>query len=411
MTAQIATVALAFVTSAAFNALSQTNNNSIENSRKKSQMKQQDFFEELSLITPFVRLEGDNRPIVVSLFSGAGGLDMGFVMEGFNIVWANDMDSDACETYKANIGDHIRCGDIESFMRELEQFKGQVDLLIGGPPCQGFSVAGKMDPDDPRSQNVWRYLKALEIVRPRAFLMENVKALGVLEKWAAVRKRLLEGMKDMGYNASFIVVNASDYNVPQNRERVLFIGFLDDGNEPIDLEKLLKPYRIKAPTVKEILSHFDKPGTGNNSHVCNAKITFCTKPVMRKSPYAGMLFNGAGRPIRINGYCATLPASMGGNKTPFIDEEELYYGAASFVEEYHKGLTDGSIVPEFKEVPKRLRRLTVEEAAAIQTFPMEYKFKGSRSSMYKQIGNAVPCSLARQIAKMLKARLEEMVWR
>ncbi len=374
-------------------------------------MKQQDFFEELSLITPFVRLEGDNRPIVVSLFSGAGGLDMGFVMEGFNIVWANDMDSDACETYKANIGDHIRCGDIESFMRELEQFKGQVDLLIGGPPCQGFSVAGKMDPDDPRSQNVWRYLKALEIVRPRAFLMENVKALGVLEKWAAVRKRLLEGMKDMGYNASFIVVNASDYNVPQNRERVLFIGFLDDGNEPIDLEKLLKPYRIKAPTVKEILSHFDKPGTGNNSHVCNAKITFCTKPVMRKSPYAGMLFNGAGRPIRINGYCATLPASMGGNKTPFIDEEELYYGAASFVEEYHKGLTDGSIVPEFKEVPKRLRRLTVEEAAAIQTFPMEYKFKGSRSSMYKQIGNAVPCSLARQIAKMLKARLEEMVWR
>ena len=374
-------------------------------------MKQQDFFEELSPITPFVRPEGDNRPIVVSLFSGAGGLDMGFVMEGFNIVWANDMDSDACETYKVNIGDHIRCGDIESFMRELEQFKDQVDLLIGGPPCQGFSVAGKMDPDDPRSQNVWRYLKALEIVRPRAFLMENVKALGVLEKWAAVRKRLLEGMKDMGYNASFIVVNASDYNVPQNRERVLFIGFLDDGNEPIDLEKLLKPYRIKATTVKEILSHFDKPGTGNNSHVCNAKITFCTKPVMRKSPYAGMLFNGAGRPIRINGYCATLPASMGGNKTPFIDEDELYYGAASFVEEYHKGLADGSIVPEFKEVPKRLRRLTAEEAAAIQTFPMGYKFKGSRSSMYKQIGNAVPCSLARQIAKMLKARLEEMVWR
>ena len=362
--------------------------------------------EKLSPTIPFSRPERDERPLVVSLFSGAGGLDMGFVMEGFNIVWANDMDFDACNTYKANIGDHIRCGDIEGYMGELKRFKGQVDLLIGGPPCQGFSVAGKMNPDDPRSQNVWRYLKALELVRPKAFLMENVKALGVLEKWGAVRDRLLDGMKKLGYNASFVVVNASDYNVPQNRERVLFIGFLDDSKEPIDLEKLLKPHRIKSPTVKKVLSRLDRPGTGNNSHVCNARITFCTKPVMRKSPYAGMLFNGAGRPIRINGYCATLPASMGGNKTPFIDEEELYKGATSFVEEYHKGLSDGKIVPEFKEAPKRLRRLTVEEAAAIQTFPMGYKFEGARSSMYKQIGNAVPCNLARQIAKMMKTKLK-----
>ena len=333
---------------------------------------------------------------------------MGFVQEGFNVVWANDMNQDACKTYRANIGDHVRCGDIEGCMEELRRFNGQVDLLIGGPPCQGFSVAGKMDPDDPRSQNVWRYLKALEIVRPKAFLMENVKALGVLEKWSAVRARLLDGMRGLGYNAAFTVVNASDYNVPQNRERVLFVGFLEEGNEPIDLERRLAPYRVKAPTVKDVISHLDRPGTGNNSHVCNARITFCTKPVMRKSPYAGMLFNGAGRPIRVNGYCATLPASMGGNKTPFIDEEELYNGAASFVEDYHRGLAEGRIVPAFKEAPGRLRRLTVEEAAAIQTFPIGYKFEGARSSMYKQIGNAVPCNLARQVAKMIKARLEEM---
>lgn len=376
--------------------------------RRRSRVKQQDFLQTLSPTVPFARAEGDERPTVVSLFSGAGGLDMGFVMEGFNVVWANDLDADACKTYRANIGDHVRCGDIEGCMGELRRFNGQVDVLIGGPPCQGFSVAGKMDPEDPRSQNVWRYLKALEIVRPKAFLMENVKALGVLEKWSAIRERLLDGMRGLGYNASFTVVNASDYNVPQNRERVLFIGFLEDGNGPIDLEGRLTPYRVKAPTVKEVISRLDRPGTGNNSHVCNARITFCTRPVMRKSPYAGMLFNGAGRPIRVDGYCSTLPASMGGNKTPFIDEEELYNGTASFVEDYHKGLSEERIVPEFKEAPRRLRRLTVEEAAAIQTFPMGYKFKGSRSSMYKQIGNAVPCNLARQVAKMIKARLEEL---
>lgn len=369
---------------------------------------QSDFMKELCPVESFVRTIGDKRNVAVSMFSGAGGLDNGFVMEDYNIVWANDFDEDACETYKANIGDHIRCGDIENWMYELERFRDKVDVLIGGPPCQGFSVAGKMNPDDPRSQNIWRYLKALAIIRPRAFLMENVKALGVLSKWSDVREKLLKGMRDLGYNANYIVVNASDYDVPQNRERVLFIGFLENAKEPLDLAKMLKPYQIKAPTVKDVLAPLDKPGTGNNAHVCNARITFCTKPVMRKSPYAGMMFNGLGRPIRINGYCATLPASMGGNKTPILDEGELYRGEKSFIEMYHRGLLDGSIVPEFKEAPKRLRRLTVEEAAALQTFPLGYKFVGSRTTMYRQIGNAVPCNLSRQVAKMMKAKLKDM---
>lgn len=393
--------AVKFLTVAVATSFLTLNASELEN--RKSEIMKHDLTKKESHRIP----QDDGRFSVVSLFSGAGGLDMGFFMEGFNIVWANDLDADACNTYKMNIGDHIHCGDIENYLPGLEQFNGKVDVLIGGPPCQGFSVAGKMDPDDPRSENVWRYLKALEIIRPRAFLMENVKALGVLEKWGAIRDKLLAGMRELGYNASYIVVNASEYNVPQNRERVLFIGFLDNGKEPLDLVKMLEPYKVAAPTVKETLLQLDRPGTGSNTNVCNARITFCTSPVMRKSPYAGMLFNGAGRPIRINGYCSTLPASMGGNKTPFIDEEELYNGAESFVEAYHKGLADGSIKPEFKEAPKRLRRLTVEEAAAIQTFPKGYKFAGARSSMYKQIGNAVPCNLARQVAKAIKMHLSE----
>lgn len=366
---------------------------------------QTDFLEKLIPMSSFVRSQSDERPVVVSLFSGAGGLDMGFHLEGYNIVWANDFDKDACETYRANIGDHIKCGDIEKLLPELEQFRGKVDVLIGGPPCQGFSVAGKMDPEDPRSQNVWRYLKALEVVRPRAFLMENVKALGSLSKWEAIRTRLLEGMKALGYSVSYIVVNASDYDVPQNRERVLFVGVRDGRSGTLDLEAMLKPYRKRASNVREVLSRLDPPGTGNNTHECKARITLCQRPVMRRSPYAGMLFNGAGRPIRLNGYCATLPASMGGNKTPFLDEEELLNGSESFVEGYHRGLLDGTIKAEFKPAPRRLRRLTVEEAAALQTFPQNYKFVGSRTTMYRQIGNAVPCNLARQVAKMIKEKI------
>lgn len=376
--------------------------------RRKSVIRQDDFLAKLATGKPFNREEGDGRYLAVSLFSGAGGLDMGFCMAGFDIIWANDFNADACETYKANIGDHICCGDIECFMGEMGKFRGKVDVLIGGPPCQGFSVAGKMNPNDPRSQNVWRYLKALEIIRPRAFLMENVKALGILEKWKPVREKLLFGMKSLGYNVDFTVVNASDFDVPQNRERVLFIGFLGDEHHPFDLEKELQSYQIKSPTVKDVLLKLDRPGTGNNKNICKARITFCTRPVMRKSPYAGMLFNGAGRPIRLNGYSATLPASMGGNKTPFVDEAELYDDAESFVEQYHRGLINGSILPVFKDAPKRLRRLTVEEAAALQTFPNGYKFKGARSSMYRQIGNAVPCNLAKQVATMMKKHLQQM---
>lgn len=290
-------------------------------------------------------------------------------------------------------------------MPEIHRFADGVDLMVGGPPCQGFSVAGKMDPCDPRSANVWKYVEALGIVRPRAFVMENVKALGVLDKWGDVRAELLGKMRGLGYGVGMCVVNSSDYNVPQNRERVLFAGFKDEPDDAVDLGALLNPYKIKGPTVKEVLSVLDRPGSGNNADICNARVMLTANPIMRKSPYAGMLFTGSGRPTRINGYCATLPASMGGNLTPIIDEDELRFGKSSWVEEYHRGLVDGSITPVAKEAPGRLRRLTIEEAAAIQTFPLGYSFAGSRTSIYRQIGNAVPCNLARQVAKMVKEHL------
>ena len=168
-----------------------------------------------------------------------------------------------------------------------------------------------------------------------------------------------------------------------------------------DLEKMMEPYKTMAPTVRETLSVLDRAGTGNNQGVCKAKITLTPNPILRKSPFAGMLFNGMGRPIRLDGYANTLPASMGGNKTPIIDENELYENEPGWVQEYHSKIKNGSKPSEFQEAPKRLRRLTVEEAALIQTFPKDYEFCGSQSSKFCQIGNAVPPNLAYHIGKMV----------
>ena len=343
----------------------------------------------------------------ISLFAGAGGLDLGFVKAGFEIEWSNDIDKDACRTYKANLGDHIRCGSIDFFLPSLDRFKDQLDLIIGGPPCQGFSVAGKMDPNDPRSKHVWTFANLVDKLQPRGFVMENVKALGQLERWKPLREELLRFFRKAGYAANFVVVNATDFDVPQSRERVLFIGFKANPVFVPDLATMLSPYKAKALPIRNTLLRLDKAGTGNNQSICKAKITLTNNPVMRKSPYAGMLFNGLGRPINLDGYCATLPASMGGNKTPIVDEQELYQGANGWVANYHSKLTKNLIIPEQAIVPSFLRRLTVEEASLIQTFPVDFNWHGSQSSKMKQIGNAVPCNLAHRIAMMMRDYLFE----
>ena len=342
----------------------------------------------------------------VSLYSGAGGLDLGFIKAGFNVIWANDFNKNACLTYAHNIGNHIREGDINQYLEELYQLKN-VDFIMGGPPCQGFSVAGKMDPKDPRSKHVWTFTDIVEELQPKAFLMENVKALGVLNKWKPLRIALLKKFRSLGYMTNYIVLNAKDFDVPQSRERVFFIGFKGNGSIIPDLETMLELFRKPGPSVREALSDLDKAGSGNNQGTCKAKITIAPNPVLRKSPYSGMLFNGMGRPVRIDGFCNTLPASMGGNKTPIIDEYELYDNKESWVEKYHASVMKGSKPMEYQIAPKRLRRLTVQEAALIQTFPFDYEFQGSQSSTFSQIGNAVPCNLAFNIAKMIYECLQQ----
>jgi len=337
----------------------------------------------------------------LSLFSGAGGMDVGFISAGINVVSANDIDRDACLTYESNHPSGIiRCDDINNHLIDIPTFEG-IDLVFGGPPCQGFSVAGKMNPDDPRSKLLWVFMEAVKLTKPRAFICENVKALAVLDKWAEVRQRLFSLASRLGYTYKLIVLNSFDFGVPQSRERMFLIGFRDV-KDISNLEAQFEKYKKSSPTVRDIILPLGIAGSENNQRICNAKVTIAANPVMRRSPYAGMLFNGQGRPLNPDGYSCALHASMGGNKTPIIDEEHCYFSQDSWVEWYHSYLMNGGQPLPLGDAPKRLRRLTVDEALRIQTFPHNYKFIGGQSSTYRQIGNAVPCDLAQVVASVVQ---------
>lgn len=353
-----------------------------------------------------------NEYSAVSLFTGAGGMDVGFEKAGIKAVVANELMKDAAKTYAANHSETLMVNeDINNVLESLDRFRN-VDFVFGGPPCQGFSVAGKMNPNDDRNKLIFTFLDAVGKVKPKAFVMENVKALGVLAKWDDVRKKYLDRTRQLGYLCAPFVLNSIEYGVPQKRERVFFIG-IKGSQDPFfesNMTNFIEEQKNRAPTIREILQPLGRAGTESNPITCTAKITFATRPVMRRSPYAGMYFNGQGRPIDIDGFANTLPASMGGNKTPFVDDEYLYGDAdEDWVVAYHKGLQNGIIQPEFGEAPQRIRRITIKEAARIQTFPDDYIFCGSKGKIYAQIGNAVPCKLAEAVARATVRYLEEIL--
>ncbi|WP_221897254.1 DNA cytosine methyltransferase [Bathymodiolus japonicus methanotrophic gill symbiont] len=339
----------------------------------------------------------------LSLFAGAGGMDVGVTNAGFNVILASEMDPHACNTYRGNHPNTIMIeGDINNNINEITQLKG-IDIVIGGPPCQGFSVAGKMDASDPRSKLVFSYCEVVEKINPKAFIMENVKALGSLTKFEKVRQEIFKRMEAAGYQVTMNILNAKDFGVPQSRERVFFIGVKKDF-KPIT-SKNFEQFKKEAITLRKAIAHLGRAGSKNNPNITNAKITLAKKPILRKSPYAGMLFNGQGRPLNPDAWSSTLPASMGGNRTPIIDENQLYDNQTSWVEGYHRKIMISQATNEYKEAPSRLRRLTIDEAAILQTFPTTYKFSGSQSKIFSQIGNAVPCKLAEVVARTVKQSL------
>lgn len=199
------------------------------------------------------------------------------------------------------------------------------------------------------------------------------------------------------YSTSLFVLNASHFNAPQSRLRMFLVGIKKPG------AAMPAPDPVSAdhpPTLRDALRTVPQWGTSGNDTVCTARVTPAKSPVLRRSPFAGMLFNGQGRPMDLERPAPTLPASMGGNRTPIIDQRQLESGSRNWVVDYHKQLVDGG--PIATTVPSRMRRITVEEAAAIQTFPPGMRWSGRQSAKYRQIGNAVPPVLAYHVAQSLR---------
>lgn len=330
---------------------------------------------------------------VVSLFSGAGGFDLGFKAAGYEIVWANELCPKASQTYIHNFGDHIVNDSIENVTKIPS-----ADVVIGGPPCQGFSVAGKMDIEDSRNLLVWEFVRVIDMVKPRYFVFENVDHLYGSDRFLLIKNKLLNEFRKLGYELNTKVVNACDYLVPQNRRRLIILGSQDGAVKAFDQ----KYQKISA---REAIRSLPKLGEEGNQHICNAKIVPCKNPIFRSTAYAGNIFNGAGRPINLDLPSNTIAASIGGNNTPIIEESLITDPKAeSWITKYFEHLKAGGDIAS--QVPNTVRRISVHEAARLQSFPAEFTFVGSKSSMYKQIGNAVPPKLSEYIAMCIKRHSE-----
>lgn len=305
---------------------------------------------------------------IVSLFSGAGGLDLGFIKAGHDIVWANDLYEDAVNTYRKNIGDHIVLADIQEIdAKDIPD----CDIVIGGFPCQGFSVANwKRHMDDERNVLYKQLIRVIKEKQPKFFLAENVKGLTNMEH-GEVFRLVLEDFSALGYKVKWKVLNAADYGVPQTRQRVIITGVRSDVDFEYDYpqptnDKDGKHGLPKWVTAGEALKDIpdpDQPNPLKNHEYSKYKLQF--------SNYIGHRRIDPDKP-------APTVTARGDDKGGVV------------------------ILPH----PNGERRMSCRELAAIQSFPLDFEFCGNRSSVYRQIGNAVPPKMAFAIADVFNGYKE-----
>ena len=323
----------------------------------------------------------------LDLFAGAGGLSLGLGRAGVETVCAVESDVDAAETFAAHSPSaDVRAGRVEG--QDLRPFRGRVDLVVGGPPCQPFSSGGLRKGARDERDGLPAFVAAVEAASPRAVVMENVPGLAVGAR-RPVLDALVTDLGAMGYAVTWRVLNAADFGVPQARRRLFVVGTRAGRfawPESTHGEGTPRPH-VSAGSVLT-----DEPvGRSNGS-----RVTYAKNPDLRPSPYHGLLFNGGGRPIDPDRPAPTILASAGGNKTPFLD-------TLGVVPSYHAHLAAGG-APRSGDVPGA-RRLTVREVARLQTFPDNVAFAGRPSAQYRQVGNAVPPVLAEALGGAVVAAL------
>lgn len=359
---------------------------------------------------------------VVSLFSGGGGLDLGFISAGYEVIWAIDNNSNAVSTYKTNIGDHIICKDINQI--DIDTIP-HADVVIGGPPCQSFSLAGNRNVEDERGQLVWKYIHIIESIEPKAFVFENV--IGLLSAKNSKGEKIIEllkiAFKNIGYTINQKIINAADYGIPQKRKRIIIVG-LKNGIEfefPEATHSENGGAKLKYVTVEEALD--DLPTASYDE---NASIKYNTLPKteyqrrMRKSesvtehfvPKMSELDMYIISHVKPGGNYMDIPRDVesvrikrlqetGGHTTCYgrLDPTKPSYTINTYFNRPNVGCNIHY---------KANRLITVREALRLQSFPDDYIIKSSsKQGRNLIVGNAVPPLLAEIIAKKLKKYMEE----
>lgn len=331
---------------------------------------------------------------VISLFSGCGGLDLGFERAGFCIPVANEIDSTIWETFKVNHPNtHLIEGDIRQISKEeiARYIDGEVDGIIGGPPCQSWSEAGALKGiKDARGQLFFDYIRILKEFQPKFFLAENVSGM-LADRHSTAVQNILQMFEETGYDVSFTLVNAKDYGVAEERKRVFYIGFRKDLKIDFGFPKGSTEDDSRKITLRDVIWDLQEtavPSGEKNRHNPEA---------VNNNEY----FTGAYSPI-----------FMSRNRVKSWDEQAFTVQASGRQCQLHPqapkmvkaGLNDCRFV-EGKE--HLYRRMTIREVARIQGFPDDFKFLYTdTNTAYKMIGNAVPVQLAYEIAAAIKKYLE-----
>ncbi|MCD7781413.1 MAG: DNA cytosine methyltransferase [Methanosphaera sp.] len=399
---------------------------------------------------------------LVSLFSGAGGMDLGFKNAGYEILWANDFDEDATITYKNNIGDHITLGDIIQI--PSDDIPDDPDVIIGGFPCQGFSVANtNRSMDDKRNFLYKQMLRIIEDKNPKIFVAENVKGLCSMENGNVI-EMIQKDFESLGYKVNMKLLNATDYGVPQNRQRIVIMGNRinvknrfpkkthcekKSQKSLLERENNLKEY----VTTKEAIGYLSDVKLSYNPIEVNGKMIYnhmastnvSDKFWKRKHNVSqeeicdylkywrdksGWSVKGlddhfgykytAGHWFRKDNNSGTIPSPEDwwelkkllkfddkyDKAVTELEEKEIVYEQSLRITNWDRPSdTITATGPEIHVNKKR--RLSARECAILQSFPDDFIFHGSLSSMYRQIGNAVPVLLAQKIAESTIDMLNE----
>lgn len=359
---------------------------------------------------------------VVSLFSGGGGFDLGFVAEGYEVIWAIDNNKDAANTYRKNIGSQIVCEDVNKI--PIESIP-QADVVIGGPPCQSFSLAGNRNTEDERGRLIWKYIQIIEHVQPQAFVFENVQ--GLLSAKNSSGEKIIGLLKSafrkIGYTVGQQVLNAADYGVPQRRKRVIIVGLRDQFVPFVfpkpthgDREKKLKPY----VSVEEALGDLPAAIDDENGWV------ECIEPprneyqrLMRRSSKITEHFRQKMseldeyivKHVKPGGNYMDIPTDVRSARIRRLQEEGGHttcYGRLApdkpsyTINTYFNRPNVGCNIHY-----KGNRLITVREALRLQSFPDDYEIvSSSKKGKNLIVGNAVPPILAGIIANVLKPYIE-----